>query len=43
MGTDLAGFLGNLTGGGMLLAEEQEGVDFFIHEWSSDKHHLPKR
>ena len=32
MGTDLAGFLGNLTGGGMLLAEEQEGVDFFIHE-----------
>ena len=31
MGTDLAGFLGNLTGGGMLLAEEQEGVDFFIH------------
>lgn len=32
MGTDLAGFLGNLGGGGMLLAEEQEGVDFFIHE-----------
>lgn len=32
MGTDLAGILGHLSGNGMLLEQEEQDVDFFIHE-----------